>query len=94
MVAGQGHRVTLLGLSFKHGSGDLRESPYVDLAETLLGKGFEVRIHDPALHPSSLVGANRGRELKLPHLSRILTDSPEEALPGAEVASSRIRPRR
>ena len=87
VVAGQGHRVALLGLSFKHGSGDLRESPYVDLAETLLGKGFEVRIHDPALHPSSLVGANRAYvNSKLPHLSRILTDSPEEALAGAEVA--------
>ena len=53
---GEGHRVALLGLSFKPDSDDLRESPYVDLAETLLGKGYEVRIHDPVLNPSSLVG--------------------------------------
>jgi GDP-mannose 6-dehydrogenase len=87
VVAGEGHRVALLGLSFKPGSDDLRESPYVDLAETLLGKGYEVLIHDPVLNPSSLVGANRQYvESKLPHLKRILTDSPKEAIAGADVA--------
>ncbi len=87
VVAGEGNRVALLGLSFKQGSDDLRESPYVDLAETLLGKGYEVRIHDPVVNPSSLVGANRQYvESKLPHLKRILTDGPQEALAGADVA--------
>ena len=83
----RGHRVALLGLSFKPGSDDLRESPYVDLAETLLGKGYEVRIHDAVVNPSSLVGANRQYvESKLPHLKRILTDGPKEAITGADVA--------
>ena len=69
VVGSEGRRVTLLGLSFKPGSDDLRESPYVDLAETLLGKGYEVRIYDPILNPSSLVGANRQYvESRLPHL--------------------------
>jgi GDP-mannose 6-dehydrogenase len=87
VVAGEGHRVAMLGLSFKPGSDDLRESPYVDLAETLLGKGYEVLIHDPVLNPSSLVGANRVYvESKLPHLKRILTNSPKEAIAGADVA--------
>ncbi len=87
VVAGEGRRVALLGLSFKPGSDDLRESPYVDLAETLLGKGYEVRIHDPVLNPSSLVGSNRQYvESKLPHLKRILTDGPKEAIAGADVA--------
>ena len=87
VVAGEGRRVALLGLSFKPGSDDLRESPYVDLAETLLGKGYEVRIHDPVLNPSSLIGANRQYvESKLPHLKRILTDGPKEAIAGADVA--------
>jgi len=86
VVAGKGNRVALLGLSFKPGSDDLRESPYVDLAETLLGKGYEVRIHDPVVNPSSLVGANRQYvESKLPHLRRILTDGPKEAVTGADV---------
>ena len=80
-------QVAILGLSFKPDSDDLRESPYVDLAETLLGKGYEVRIHDPVLNPSSLVGANRQYvESRLPHLKRILTDSPEEAIAGADIA--------
>jgi GDP-mannose 6-dehydrogenase len=87
VVAGEGNRIALLGLSFKSGSDDLRESPYVDLAETLLGKGYEVRIHDPVVNPLSLVGANRRYvESKLPHLRRILTDGPKEALAGADVA--------
>jgi GDP-mannose 6-dehydrogenase len=87
VVAGEGFRVALLGLSFKQGSDDLRESPYVDLAETLLGKGYEVRIYDPALNPSALIGTNRQYvESKLPHLKRILTDGPREALLGADIA--------
>lgn len=87
VVAGEGRRIALLGLSFKPGSDDLRESPYVELAETLLGKGYELRIHDPILNPTSLVGANRQYvESKLPHLKRILTDSPEEAIADADIA--------
>ena len=87
VVAGEGNRVALLGLSFKPDSDDLRESPYVDLAETLLGKGYEVRIHDPVLNPSSLVGSNRQYvESRLPHLRRILTDGPEEAIADADIA--------
>jgi nucleotide sugar dehydrogenase len=87
VVAGEGRQIALLGLSFKPGSDDLRESPYVDLAETLLGKGYELRIHDPVLNPTSLVGSNRQYvESKLPHLKRILTDSAEEAIVGADVA--------
>jgi GDP-mannose 6-dehydrogenase len=87
VVGSEGLRVALLGLSFKPGSDDLRESPYVDLAETLLGKGYEVRIYDPALNPSSLVGTNRQYvESRLPHLKRILTNAPEEAIQGADIA--------
>ncbi len=87
VVATDAHAVALLGLSFKGGSDDLRESPYVDLAETLLGKGFDVRIFDPLVDPSRLVGANR-RHLasKLPHVRRALRPSPAEALRGAELA--------
>jgi GDP-mannose 6-dehydrogenase len=87
VVAGRGHRVALLGLTFMPGTGDLSESPYVDLAESLLGKGYEVRIHDDVLKPTSLVGANRQYvESKLPHLTRILTDGPAEAIAGADIA--------
>jgi GDP-mannose 6-dehydrogenase len=82
-----GHRnVALLGLSFKAGTDDLRESPNVDLAERLLGKGYTVRIYDPVVNPARLVGANlRHVEERLPHLNRLLTASAKEALEGADV---------
>ena len=82
-----GRRVALLGLSFKMETDDLRESPSVELAETLLGKGFDVRIFDPVIKPSRLLGTNLSYvEAKLPHLRRLLLDSPQEALACADLA--------
>ncbi len=79
--------VALLGLSFKMNTDDLRESPNVELAERLIGKGFDVQIYDPIVNPARLIGANRRHvEAKLPHLGRLLADEPGEALRGAEVA--------
>lgn len=87
VLDGDGRTVALLGLSFKSGSDDLRESPYVELAETLLGKGYGIRIYDPVVNPSRLIGANRIHiESRLPHLRNILVETPEEALRAADVA--------
>jgi len=87
VIADGGRNVALLGLSFKMKTDDLRESPNVVLAETLLGKGLNVRIYDPIVNPTRLVGANRTYiESRLPHLQRLLTDSVGEALRGAEMA--------
>lgn len=87
VISDEGRTVALLGLSFKTDSDDLRESPYVDLAETLLGKGYDLRIYDPIINPSMLIGANRDHvQWKLPHLSRLLTESPFVALSGVDVA--------
>jgi GDP-mannose 6-dehydrogenase len=80
-------RVALLGLSFKPGSDDLRESPLVELAETLLGKGIDLAIHDPIVGIDNLVGTNLAFvEAHLPHLRRNLVATPEEALAGADAA--------
>ena len=79
-------RVALLGLSFKADTDDLRESPSVDLAERLIGKGFDVRIYDPIINPDKLVGANRRHVEARLHLSPLLVNAPEEALDGAAVA--------
>jgi GDP-mannose 6-dehydrogenase len=79
--------VALLGLSFKPETDDLRESPYVELAETLVGKGIRLRIFDPIVNPQRLIGANRRYiEARLPHLQEMLASSPEAALDGAGVA--------
>jgi GDP-mannose 6-dehydrogenase len=87
VIATGTREVALLGLSFKMHSDDLRESPYVDLAETLIGKGFGVRIYDPIVDPKALIGANRQYvEARLPHLRRVLTSDPRDALRGAGVA--------
>lgn len=68
--------VGLLGLSFKPGTDDLRESPLVTLAERLFGRGYQLRIHDPNVETSRLVGGNRAYvERHLPHLSRVMVSS-------------------
>jgi GDP-mannose 6-dehydrogenase len=87
VVACDGRTVALLGLSYKTNTDDLRESPNVELAERLIGKGFDVRIYDPVVNPARLIGTNRRYvEAKLPHLGRLLAHEPSEALRGADVA--------
>jgi GDP-mannose 6-dehydrogenase len=86
IVASGRRKVGLVGLSFKPGTDDLRESPLVELAERLLGKGFELMIFDPVVSYSQLVGANREYvEAHLPHLSKLLATSLDDVLRHAEV---------
>ena len=69
-------RVGLLGLAFKQGTDDLRESPLVELAERLLGRGFDLRIHDAHVRVSHLTGSNRAYvDARIPHLSRLMVDT-------------------
>jgi GDP-mannose 6-dehydrogenase len=86
VVASGRRKVGLIGLSFKPGTDDLRESPLVELAERLLGKGFELAIYDPVVAWSRLVGANLEYiEEHLPHLSALLSDDLEAVVAGADV---------
>jgi len=87
LVVASGHRrVGLFGLAFKHGTDDLRESPMVALAERLLGRGYELLIHDPNVSSSQLLGANRAYvEEHIPHLSKLLRTSVDDVLAHAEV---------
>lgn len=71
--------IGLIGLSFKSNTDDLRESPFVELAERLLGKGYELRIYDPNVVAARLTGANKQYiDGVIPHLSRLLVHSLEE----------------
>ncbi len=87
VIATGSRRVALLGLSFKSNTDDLRESPQVELAERLIGKGFELTVYDPIINPERLLGANRLQvQARLPHLDRLLVCRPEDALAHAETA--------
>jgi GDP-mannose 6-dehydrogenase len=72
-------RIGLIGLAFKPGTDDLRESPFVEVAERLFGKGRILRIYDPNVSLARITGANKQFiDEAIPHLSRVLVDSPEE----------------
>jgi len=79
-------RVGLLGLSFKEGTDDLRESPIVTLAEQLIGKGYELLVYDKNVRLASLVGANREYILNhIPHIGRLMVDEPQQLFEHADV---------
>jgi GDP-mannose 6-dehydrogenase len=78
-------RIGLFGLAFKPGTDELRESPFVELAERLIGKGYDLRIYDPSIHLPSLTGTNREYiEEHLPHLKRLLSETAGEVVEHAE----------
>jgi GDP-mannose 6-dehydrogenase len=74
-------RPGVLGLSFKNGTDDVRESPAVVLIETLVGRGYDVSIFDDDVDPDRLIGANRAAlERELPHIARLMRSSIDEVL--------------
>ncbi|MGQ0734900.1 MAG: UDP binding domain-containing protein, partial [Acidobacteriota bacterium] len=79
-------RVALLGLSFKNGSDDLRESPFVRLAEALIGRGLMLRVCDPDVAISQLIGRNRAFiEERLPHVAQLLSSEWETVTRDSDV---------
>jgi GDP-mannose 6-dehydrogenase len=73
VIASKPHKIGLLGLAFKPGTDDLRESPLVELAERLLGKGYTLRICDKSVQINRLIGKNKAYiDQHLPHLARLM----------------------
>jgi len=79
-------KVGFIGLSFKTGTDDLRESPLVTLAEQLIGKGVQLSIYDPEVHLAQLLGANRRYiETHLPHIGQLLRAEISDVIAESEV---------
>lgn len=80
------HQIGILGLSFKSGTDDLRESPMVALVEALIGKGLQVSIYDREVELARLYGANREYiEHEIPHIAKLLKNSVKSVLDESNV---------
>jgi GDP-mannose 6-dehydrogenase len=79
-------RVGVLGLAFKAGTDDLRESPIVTLVERLIGKGVQLAIYDGHVSKAKLIGANREYiEHEIPHIWSLMRGSVDEVVEFGEV---------
>jgi len=86
MILAQGHRkIGVLGVSFKAGTDDLRESPMVDVIERLIGRGFDLKVYDEGVRLASLTGANRAFIMdRIPHISELLCQDIDTVLDHAQ----------
>lgn len=87
LIAGAGRRrIGVIGLSFKPDTDDLRYSPMLELAERLVGRGYELAIYDSNVRLSRLTGANRDHlTSRLPHIAGLLREKMSDVIAFADV---------
>jgi GDP-mannose 6-dehydrogenase len=82
----KGKSLGFLGLSFKGGTDDLRESPIVEVIESMIGKGFQIKIYDRHVSLAKLMGANKEYiEREIPHISRLMCATSAELMQASDV---------
>ena len=85
ILSRSGKRIAFLGISFKSGTDDVRESSFVEMVERLIGKGREIRIFDPNVKVAQLIGANRSYLMQvIPHIANLMVADITEAVSWAE----------
>jgi GDP-mannose 6-dehydrogenase len=85
ILSRSGKRIAFLGISFKSGTDDVRESSFVEMVERLIGKGREIRIFDPNVKVAQLIGANRSYLMQvIPHVANLMVTDIAEAISWAE----------
>ncbi|MCX7920929.1 MAG: nucleotide sugar dehydrogenase [Clostridia bacterium] len=79
-------KIGIAGFSFKEGTDDLRESPIVEVIETLIGKGYDLKLYDRSVSLAKLMGANKEYiNNHIPHIASLMVDSLDELLDDREV---------
>ena len=79
-------KIGILGLSFKAETDDLRESPIINVVESLVGKGYQLRVHDTNVEMSRIIGANKQfLEEEVPYIPQVLTPTLADVTDWAEV---------
>ena len=85
-MSSRAQRVAVLGLSFKPGTDDLRESPVIGLIRDLWQDGIDLLVHDPDVQPNNILGSNwEYLERQLPQINQILCPQLEDALHECQV---------
>ncbi|TKK67408.1 UDP-glucose/GDP-mannose dehydrogenase family protein [Ilyomonas limi] len=81
-----GKKIAILGISFKAGTDDLRNSPFVEVVEILLGRGFDLRIYDENIQVARLTGKNKAYiESRIPHLAKLLSHDLDKLIRESDV---------
>jgi GDP-mannose 6-dehydrogenase len=86
IVKTQKKKVGVVGLSFKSGTDDLRDSPMVELVELLIGKGYDIKVYDEEVSLARLVGSNKQHiQTVIPHITTLMEGSLERVVADSEV---------
>ena len=86
ILATKQKKIGILGLSFKAGTDDLRDSPTVMLVESLLGKGCRIKIYDSEVSLARIFGANKAYiEHEITHISTLMCSQIDEVLQESDV---------